>query len=131
MAQTLVYLIDDDEATLASTQFLLGALGIAAVSFSDPFAFLQEVASLEPGCVLTDLRMPAMSGFELHAALRKKNIRWPVVLMSGHSALDSSSDALERGIFATLEKPFTRQRLVKVLDRAFIELRESAPSQSP
>jgi two-component system response regulator FixJ len=128
MAQTPVYLIDDDEATLASTEFLLGALGVRAISFSDPFAFLHELTSLEPGCVLTDLRMPAISGLELHAALRKKGIGWPVVLMSGHSALDSSSDALDRGIFGTLEKPFTRDDLMKVLDRAFSELSESEAS---
>jgi two-component system response regulator FixJ len=126
LTQTLVYLIDDDEAALASTQFLLGALGIRAISYPDPFAFLRELASLEPGCILTDLRMPRMSGLELHAALKKKGVRWPVILMSGHSALESSSDSLDRGIFATLEKPFTRDGLMKVLDRAFIQLSERA-----
>lgn len=115
MAQTPVYLIDDDEAALASTQFLLGALGIPAISYADPFAFLQELASLEPGSILTDLRMPAMSGLELHAAL--KGVGWPVILMSGHSALESSSDSFDRGIFGTLEKSFTRELLTKVLDR--------------
>lgn len=128
MAPNPVYLIDDDEATLASTEFLLGALGIRAVCFSDPFAFLHEVASLEPGCVLTDLRMPAMSGIELFEALRKKGVGWPVILMSGHSALESSSEALERGIFGTLEKPFTRDGLTRMLDRAFAELSESEAS---
>lgn len=125
MAQTPVYLIDDDEATLASTQFLLGALGIPAISFADPFAFLHALASLKPGCVLTDLRMPSMSGLELHAALKKKGVGWPVILMSGHSALESNSDSLDRGIFGTLEKPFTLDGLMKVLERAFVELSES------
>lgn len=117
-AQVPVYLIDDDEAALASTQFLLEALGIAATSFSDPYAFLHSVDSLKPGCILTDLRMPAMSGLELHAALIKKGVRWPVVLMSGHAALESNRDALDRGVFAMLEKPFTRTALMSVLGRA-------------
>ena len=72
MAQVPVYLIDDDEATLASTEFLLNALGVPAQSFSDPYLFLHAVGSLAPGCILTDLRMPAMSGLELHAALVNK-----------------------------------------------------------
>lgn len=113
-----VYLIDDDEAALASTEFLLTALGIPSRSFSDPYAFLHEVRSLEPGCILTDLRMPAMSGLELHAALIKKGLDWPVVLMSGHSAIEANMDALDCGVFGMLEKPFTRDALVDVLDRA-------------
>ena len=128
MAQAPVYLIDDDGATLASTEFLLGALGVRAISFSDPFAFLQDLASLEPGCILTDLRMPSMSGLELHAALKKRRVGWPVILMSGHSALESNSDAFNRGIVGMIEKPFTRAALMKVLDRAFSELSESETS---
>jgi len=119
MTYSPVYLIDDDEAALASTEFLLTALGIQARSFSDPYAFLHAVNSLTPGCILTDLRMPAMSGLELHASLVKKGIGWPVILMSGHSAIETNLDALDRGIFGMLEKPFTREALVDVLDRAY------------
>lgn len=113
-----VYLVDDDEAALESTNFLLTALGIRATSFSDPYAFLHAVGSLAPGCILTDLRMPAMSGIEIHAALIKKGIRWPVVLMSGHSAIGTNIDTHNHGIFGMLEKPFTREALIEVLDRA-------------
>ena len=117
-----VYLIDDDEAALASTAFLLNALGIRATSFSDPYAFLHAVSSLSPGCILTDIRMPALSGFELHAALVKKGIGWPLVLMSGHSAIEANMHKLGRGIFGMLEKPFTRDALVEMIDRAHAAL---------
>jgi FixJ family two-component response regulator len=128
MAPLPVYLIDDDEAALASTEFLLTALGIPARPFSDPYAFLHAIGSLAPGCVLTDLRMPAMSGIELHQALAKKGVRWPVVLMSGHSAIESSAQPLDGDIFGMLEKPFTRDRLVAVLERAFASLDEARAS---
>jgi len=98
MTYSPVYLIDDDEAALASTEFLLTALGIQARSFSDPYAFLHAVSSLTPGCILTDLRMPAMSGLELHASLVKKGIGWPVILMSGHSAIETNLGALAGGM---------------------------------
>lgn len=130
MTYSPVYLIDDDEAALASTEFLLTALGIQARSFSDPYAFLHAVNSLTPGCILTDLRMPAMSGVELHASLVKKGIGWPVILMSGHSAIETNLDALDRGIFGMLEKPFTREALVDVLDRAYAAIpAEAAESE--
>jgi FixJ family two-component response regulator len=118
MVQIPVYLIDDDEATLASTEFLLSALGVPAHSYSDPYLFLHSVSSLAPGCILTDLRMPEMSGLELHAALVNRGVAWPVILMSGHSALESKRDAIHPGIVATLEKPFTRARLMRVLGEA-------------
>ena len=130
MTYSPVYLIDDDEAALASTEFLLTALGIQARSFSDPYAFLHAVSSLTPGCILTDLRMPAMSGLELHASLVKKGIGWPVILMSGHSAIETNLGALDGGIFGMLEKPFTREALVDVLDRAYTAIpAEAADSE--
>ncbi len=113
-----VYLIDDDEAALESTEFLLTALGIQARSFSDPYAFLHVVNSLTPGCILTDLRMPTMSGLELHTSLVGRGIDWPAILMSGHSAIETNMGALDQGIFGMLEKPFTREALVDLLDRA-------------
>src|SRR6476659_5957437 len=80
-----VYVIDDDPAMLESTLFLLDSVGISSTPFSDPIEFLHALKRLEPGCVLTDFRMPTMSGTELQAALAARKVRWPVILMSGHS----------------------------------------------
>lgn len=118
IARAPVYLIDDDDAMLASTAFLLETLGLQVKSFRDPFAFLHAVRELEPGCLLTDLLMPSMSGLELHATLKKRGIDWPVVLMSGHSSLNAKG----RGISAMLEKPFSADQLMTALDGAFTEL---------
>jgi FixJ family two-component response regulator len=129
MASHPVYLIDDDDAMLASTQFLLDSVGIPATSFSDPFAFLHAVGSLPPGCVLTDLRMPSMSGLELHGALATKGIGWPLVLMSGHSEFVPSETGLGNGVVAMVEKPFTLDKLMSALDRAFDFLQQD-PSEA-
>jgi FixJ family two-component response regulator len=115
---TRVYLIDDDEGMRASAQFLFETLGIPFATYSDPYAFLHAVKSLEPGCILTDWRMPSMSGLELHSALIERGIEWPFVLMSGHAASEAADQALQRGILDFLEKPFQLPRLMDVLARA-------------
>lgn len=115
-----VYVIDDDEGMLESTQFLLQALGIPSNGYSDPLAFLRAVSTLDPGCILTDLHMPSMSGIELRAALTARAIDWPFILMSGNA--DAEDRRLATGILDLIEKPFTRGRLVEVLERAFAAL---------
>jgi len=121
MTRFPVYLIDDDEAMLASSQFLLTSVGIPSRPFAGPFAFLHSVATLSPGCVLTDLRMPSMSGLELRAALANREIRWPVILMSGH--------VHEQGIPEIIEKPFKLDTLMAALDRAFATLESAEAAQ--
>ena len=130
---TRVYLIDDDEGMLASTQFLFETLGIPFAVYSDPYSFLHAVNSLEPGCVLTDWRMPSMTGLELHSALVERGVNWPFVLMSGHAASEAAEQALQRGILDFLEKPFALPRLMNALERAAAILAAqtgSAPSAS-
>lgn len=121
---TPVYVVDDDRDVLDSTQFLLASLSIESETFSDPLAFLDKAHELRPGCVLTDLNMPEMSGIQLHGALCAKGIGWPTVIMSAHANRDSSQHFLEQGITDFLEKPFTPTRLVEVLERAFAGLQD-------
>lgn len=129
-----VYLIDDDQAMRESTQFLLDSVGIRSTVFADPIEFLHALPRLEPGCVLTDVRMPTMSGFELRSALAKRGVDWPVILMSGHSDAFQSAEMPPSGVLDFIQKPFTLDRLAEALDRAFLTLcadfELSAPSRS-
>jgi FixJ family two-component response regulator len=119
---SFVYVVDDDQSILDSTQFLLESLSIESDTFSDPRAFLDKVHELPPGCVLTDLNMPGMSGIELHGALCARGIGWPTVIMSAHANRDSSGHFLDQGVADFLEKPFTPTRLFEVLERAFASI---------
>lgn len=112
-----VYVIDDDDSMLESMRFLLDSLGIPSKQFDDPFSFLQQLSVLEPGCILTDLRMPPMSGLELYSTVRARRIDWPVILMSAHLDSDAEVDAQE-DILELLEKPFTTEQLTRVLQQA-------------
>jgi two-component system response regulator FixJ len=72
-----------------------------------------------------------MSGLELCAALAKRKVSWPVILMSGHSDMKSNAPALEQGILEIIEKPFKLDALLAVLDRAFAMLEGAGAVQPP
>jgi two-component system response regulator FixJ len=126
-----VYVVDDDESVLESVQFLLESFGIPSRLYPTPFAFLQELGSLEPGCLLTDLRMPSMSGLELHSAVRARELGWPVILMSAHFDGHGDAGASSENFLGHVEKPFTADRLFQVLDRAFAQLKVGEPGEEP
>jgi two-component system response regulator FixJ len=117
-----VYVIDDDPAMLESMQFLLASLGIDSRTFPDAPSFLKEAGELGPGCVLTDFRMPAMTGLGLHTALRNKGVAWPVILMSGNCDYLAIRSHVTEGLVDLLEKPFSVERLVEVLNAAVAKL---------
>lgn len=114
-----VYVVDDDPDMLESTQFLLGSFKLNARTFPDPLAFLKALPKLEPGCVLTDLSMPTMTGIQLHEALLARGIDWPVVVMSGNSDFQTHRHMLGDSVVGFVEKPFSVERLLEVLHDAF------------
>lgn len=90
----------------SSVELLLQTVGMRFQGFADPREFLREVESLPPGCVLTDVSMPGMSGLELQVALRDRSLQWPVIVMSGNCRAHDAIQALAIGAVAVLEKPF-------------------------
>ncbi len=115
MPKSIVYLIDDDPTVLHSTAFLLQSLGIRAQAFLDPREFLAAVDGLEPGCVVTDLRMPHMNGSEVRQALLARSVDWPVVLMTSEDGAINEKTAASFGFAGFLGKPFSADRLLAVL----------------
>lgn len=104
-----VYLIDDDEAVRSSLSFLLRMAGIVAHTFDSATAFLAVVDDLEPGCIVTDVRMPGLGGLELLSRLAEKGIRQPVIVMTGHGDIPLAVEAMKGGAIDFLEKPFDHQ----------------------
>lgn len=122
MGERMVYVIDDDPAVLDSTAFLLGSLGYKADCFADPLHFLETVDQRAPGCVITDLRMPGMTGYELQRALLERSVAWPVVLMTSENGSLGTEKAAERGFSGYLRKPFSTDELVATLETCFAQL---------
>lgn len=119
-ANKAVYVIDDDREVLASIAFLLPTLGYECVAFGAPEEFLDQCAGLSPGCVLTDLRMPVIDGFDLASRIRELGLSWPVVMMTSDADVSIERRAAEHGICAVLHKPLDADLLADALDRAFI-----------
>jgi two-component system response regulator FixJ len=113
-----VYVVDDDPAVVESTAFLARALGHECTTFGSPDEFLERVGELSPGCILSDLRMPGMSGYELATALRAKAIGWPMLLMSSESGAEIDGAARAHGFSEFLRKPLDSAILAAALDRA-------------
>jgi FixJ family two-component response regulator len=134
MAETgTVFLIDDDPGVRDSLSLLLSLKGLRTQPFATAESFIATYQEDWPGCVLTDLRMPGMTGLELQAALRERRIEVPVVVLTAHGDVATARAALKNGAFDFLEKPIDDAMLLDVLQNALRvdrERRGAAASRS-
>lgn len=120
-----VYVVDDDAAVRDALSFSLTTAGLGARTFASAEALL-AVLPLEPGCIVTDVRMPEMNGIELVRALRDLKCLLPVVVITGHADVPLAIEAMKAGVADFLEKPFDDDVLVSIVRRL---LEEQAPLQ--
>lgn len=118
MAEGVVHVVDDDAAMRDSLAFLLEEAGLEARIYDSPTALLDAAKRLEPGCVLTDVRMPEMSGIDLIRRLRAEGISFPVIVMTGHADVPLAIEAMRLGVRDFIEKPFDDDMLVSAVDAA-------------
>ena len=111
-------LIDDDASARAALERVLTAEGYEVVSYPDGQRGLQAALEEDFDCVLTDLRMPGVSGLELIDTLHEELPNLPVVLMTAHGTTDTAIEATRRGAFDYILKPFEMEELLPVLARA-------------
>jgi FixJ family two-component response regulator len=114
---TPVYLVDDDEAVRRALGLLLSTVGIEVTGFADPQAFLFHVQKLEPGCLILDIRMPAISGLKLQEKLNEQGIDWPTIVISGHGDIDACRRAFRNGAVDFLSKPVDEQDLIDAIQK--------------
>jgi two-component system response regulator DctR len=110
-----VMLVDDEAGVRDALVFLLESRGLKVVAFDGGAALLRWLdATAAPvrGCYLLDVRMPGMSGLELFEALQARGARNPVLFLTGHGDIPMAVDALKRGAFDFLEKPYADNALV-------------------
>ena len=117
-----VHLIDDDEAMRTSLSFLLDSAGLSNAAYASAEAFLDCVESAE-GCVITDIRMPGMSGMELVSFLKSRGAHLPVVVITGHGDVPLAVEAMKNGVVDFLEKPFDDDVLLDAIRRALMATR--------
>ncbi len=123
-----VYVIDDDRDVRRSLSFMLGASNILSYPFGSGEDFLDAVSDLSPGCILLDLRMPQMDGFHVMSELARRDIDWPVIVMTGHGEVPVAVRAMKLGAVDFIEKPFSEEALLSCFANAtsLLSERESA-----
>jgi two-component system, LuxR family, response regulator FixJ len=110
--QPVVHIIDDDEGLRESLAFLLRSANLEVRSFESAKAFLDELLHAVPGCVITDVRMPDMSGIELLRRLKELKLGVPVIVITGHGDIALAVEAMKIGATDFFEKPFDDDLLV-------------------
>lgn len=113
-----VYLIDDNEEVRDSLSRLLQFAGYRVLCWADGSSFLAEMPNQAPAVVLTDMKMPGMTGLELHQALLAQGRKIPVIYISGESTVPEAIEAMKLKPHDFLTKPFTREDLLRTLAAA-------------
>ena len=115
----LIHIVDDEDAIRRSASYMLKTCGYAVESWSSGEAFLKGVRPADRGCVLLDVRMPALDGMEVQRALSERGVTMPVVIMTGHGDISIAVRAMKAGAVDFLEKPFEKSVLLRAVETAF------------
>ncbi|MYM89364.1 response regulator [Rugamonas sp. FT82W] len=121
--QPLVYIVDDDEGARTSLAWLLSSVNIRTECYPGPDAFLQAYDPHSQSCLVLDVRMPEISGFQLQEQLNASGAELPVIFVSGHGDIPMSVRALQNGAVDFFEKPYNSQQ---ILDRIQLTLKAAA-----
>ena len=111
---------------------MLGAADIRSHPFGSGTDFLEALPDLDAGCILLDLRMPQMDGFQVMDALAQRKVNWPVIVMTGHGEVPVAVRAMKLGAVDFIEKPFSEQALLACFSNAFavLQTREASGRRS-
>ncbi len=115
-----VFVVDDDPAVRKSLTRLMEQVELPSQDFRNAQEFLQSYTPDTPGCLVLDVRMPGMSGLELHRELLQRGWRIPVLFLTAHGDVPMAVDALKRGAFDFIEKPLRGQLLIDTIRRALV-----------
>jgi two-component system response regulator FixJ len=107
-----VHVIDDDDALRQSLQFLLESAAVKVATYESAAAFLDALPEISAGCVITDVRMPGMSGIELLKRLKELKLGLPVIVITGHGDVPLAVEAMKAGAADFIEKPFDDDALL-------------------
>jgi two-component system, LuxR family, response regulator FixJ len=102
----VIHLIDDDDGVRQSLAFSLTTAGLAVRAYASGSAFLAALSGLQPGCIVSDIRMPGIDGLKLQRRLNGLGINLPMIIMTGHGDIRQAVEAMKAGAVDFIEKPF-------------------------
>lgn len=114
-------MVDDEEPVRKALQRLLRSAGMGVETFPSGAEFLDALPTREPDCLVLDLHMPGVNGFEVQSRLAQSGSRLPVVVITGHDTQESQERALAGGAAAYLSKPFDDRVLLDAIAAAIAQ----------
>jgi FixJ family two-component response regulator len=126
-----VYIVDDDNAVRNALRMLFRTAALEAETFSSADAFLEEADLTRRCCVLLDIRMPGMTGTALHDELLRRGVRVPIIFITGHGDIPMAVDAMRKGAFDFIEKPFDDEQLLARVREALEQQQKAAGAAKP
>jgi two-component system, LuxR family, response regulator FixJ len=129
-ADEVVCVIDDDEAIRKSLAFLLRTANVEVQTYESASVFLEDLPNIRSGCIITDVRMPEMSGIDLLRRLRQLKTLMPVIVVTGHGDVPLAVEAMKEGAVNFLEKPFDDDSLLAAIRSALAERTNSGAGQA-
>ena len=117
-----VHVVDDDDSVRKAGAFMLRTAGHPVQLGPDGVSFLRHAHAPGDGCVLLDIGLPEMDGLEVQAEMRRRGLRMPVIIVTGHGEVRTAVHAMRNGAIDFLEKPFERDVLLSVIDLAFTRI---------
>jgi FixJ family two-component response regulator len=116
--EPIVYVVDDDRLIREMLSSLFRSVGLRVRLFESAQELLQSELEDAPGCLVLDIRLPRLSGFDLQAELEKSNIKIPIIFLTGHGDISTSVRAMKRGAVDFLTKPFHEQDMLDAVNAA-------------
>ena len=114
-AAPVVFVVDDDPSVRSSLEFLISTVGLRVESFDSAESFLQKKPPERPSCLVLDVRLRGLSGLDFQRELAARNIRTPIVFITGHGDIPMSVHAMKEGAIEFLTKPFRDQDLLDAI----------------
>lgn len=125
-----VYVVDDDAGMRDSLEMLLQSEGYAVESFASADVFLESVKPRPCTCLVTDLRMPGLSGLGLQRELENRGVSLPVIFITGHGDVSSAVQAMKQGAMDFLEKPFSNDQLLERIQSCLEQAQQNWKTQA-
>ncbi len=113
-----VYIVDDDEVVRDALKLLMESVGLEVATYASAQEYLDQFDCEQSGCLVTDVRMPGISGLDLQARLAAEKIHPPVIIITGHGDVPMAVRAVQAGAIDFLEKPFNNQTMLDSVHRA-------------
>jgi two-component system response regulator FixJ len=126
MSDAMVYVIDDDDAARESLEFLMRSANFSVTSYESGSAFLRALPQIVHGCVITDVRMPGLSGIELLRRMKDIDVKLPVIVITGHGDVPIAVEAMKLGAADFFEKPFDGDKMIAAVQSALSDWRKDA-----